>query len=210
MPDNRLSAAPRTEFGKGAARRDRRDGRIPAVLYGHGTEPRHLSLPARDFSHVIKSGANTVITLELDGGEELALAKSVVRHPLRDYVEHVDLLLVRRGEKVTVDVPVHVTGEPAPGSLVLVDLNTLAIEVDALAIPENITVDISGAEAGTLFLAGQLSLPAGAELVTDPEALVVAVQAASAAEMGDEEVAEAGAGAETAAGSAGAESSEEG
>lgn len=181
MSENRLSAAQRTEFGKGAARRTRRDGRIPAVLYGHGTEPRHLSLPAREFGHVIKSGPNTVITLDLEGGEELALAKSVVRHPLRDYVEHVDLLLVRRGEKVTVDVPVHLSGEAGPGTLVLLDLNTVAIEVDALSIPENITVDIDGAPAGTQVLAGDLELPKGATLVADPEALVVAVQVAETA-----------------------------
>jgi large subunit ribosomal protein L25 len=185
VSENRLSAAPRTEFGKGAARRARRDGRIPAVLYGHGTDPRHLSLPAREFGHVIKSGPNTVITLDLDGGEELALAKSVVRHPLRDYVEHVDLLLVRRGEKVTVDVPVHLAGEAGPGTFVLVDLNTVAIEVDALSIPENITVDISGAEAGHQVLAGELALPKGATLVTDAEALVVAVQVAEAAETAE-------------------------
>lgn len=208
MSENRLSAAPRTEFGKGAARRARRDGRIPAVLYGHGTEPRHLSLPAREFGHVIKSGPNTVITLDLQGSEELALAKSVVRHPLRDYVEHVDLLLVRRGEKVTVDVPVHTSGDAAPGTLVLVDLNTVAIEVDALSIPESIAVDIEGAEAGTQVLAGELTLPRGATLITDAEALVVAVQTASVAEGG-----EAGEGEGEGAGSgsaAAAESSEEG
>jgi large subunit ribosomal protein L25 len=205
VTENRLSAAPRTEFGKGAARRSRRDGQIPAVLYGHGTDPRHLSLPAREFGHVIKSGPNTVITLDLAGGEELALAKSVVRHPLRDYVEHVDLLLVRRGEKVTVDVPVHLTGEAGPGTLVLVDLNTVAIEVDALSIPEHITVDIQGAEAGHQVLAGELELPRGAALVTDAEVLVVAVQVAEAAEAPE-------AGAEdTAPGeAAAAESSEEG
>jgi large subunit ribosomal protein L25 len=212
-----LSAAPRTEFGKGAARRARRDGLVPAVLYGHGTEPRHLSLPARDFSHIIKSGPNTVITLDLAGGEELALAKSVVRHPLRDYVEHVDLLLVRRGEKVTVDVPVHVSGEAAPGSLVLVDLNAVAIEVDALSIPEHIAVDVSGAEVGTQVLAGQLAIPDGATLVTDPEALVVAVQVAEAAEVPEEAVeveaeaaGAAGAEAATAPADTGSESSEEG
>jgi large subunit ribosomal protein L25 len=203
VSENHLSAAPRTEFGKGAARRARRDGLIPAVLYGHGTDPRHLTLPAREFGHVIKSGANTVITLDLAGSEELALAKSVVRHPLRDYVEHVDLLLVRRGEKVTVDVAVHLSGEAAPGTLVLVDLNTVAIEVDALAIPESITVDISGAAPGTQVLAGELPLPSGAVLVTDPDAMVVAVSAAEAAEMGEES-------AESGEATDAAESSEEG
>ena len=182
MPDVRLTAETRTEFGKGGARRTRRAGKIPAVLYGHGTEPRHLSLHAREFAHAIKGGANTVLTLEFPEGEELALPKSVVRHPLRDYVEHVDLLLVRRGEKVTVDVQVVLTGEAAPGTLVLTDLNTLAIEVEALSIPDSLVIDIEGAEAGTQVLAGQVGLPTGATLVTDPDAMVVAVQLAPTAE----------------------------
>jgi len=178
----RLIAETRTEFGKGGARRTRRAGKIPAVLYGHGLEPRHLSLPARDFAHALKGGANTVLTLEFPDGDQLALPKSVVRHPLRDYVEHVDLLVIRRGEKVTVDIQVIVTGEAASGTLVLTDANSLAIEVEAMSIPESLTVDIEGAEAGTQFLAGDVALPTGATLVTDPEALVVSVQNAPTAE----------------------------
>ena len=130
MSENRLAAETRSEFGKGFARRARKAGKIPAVLYGHGTDPRHLSLPAREFARVMKGGANTILTLEMEGGAtELALPKSVVRHPLRDYVEHVDLLLIRRGEKVTVDIPVVITGEAASGTLVLTDANTLSVEV---------------------------------------------------------------------------------
>jgi large subunit ribosomal protein L25 len=178
----RLIAETRTEFGKGGARRTRRAGKIPAVLYGHGLEPRHLSLPARDFAHAMKGGANTVLTLEFPDGDQLALPKSVVRHPLRDYVEHVDLLVIRRGEKVTVDIQVIVTGDAASGTLVLTDANSLSIEVEAMSIPESLTVDIEGAEAGTQFLAGDVALPAGATLVTDPEALVVSVQNAPTAE----------------------------
>jgi large subunit ribosomal protein L25 len=178
----RLIAETRTEFGKGGARRTRRAGKIPAVLYGHGLEPRHLSLPARDFAHALKGGANTVLTLEFPDGDQLALPKSVVRHPLRDYVEHVDLLVIRRGEKVTVDIQVVVTGEAASGTLVLTDANSLSIEVEAMSIPESLTVDIEGAEAGTQFLAGDVALPSGATLVTDPEALVVSVQNAPTAE----------------------------
>jgi large subunit ribosomal protein L25 len=178
----RLIAETRTEFGKGGARRTRRAGKIPAVLYGHGLDPRHLSLPARDFAHAMKGGANTVLTLEFPDGDQLALPKSVVRHPLRDYVEHVDLLVIRRGEKVTVDIQVIVTGEAASGTLVLTDANSLSIEVEAMSIPESLTVDIEGAEAGTQFLAGDVALPAGATLVTDPEALVVSVQNAPTAE----------------------------
>ena len=182
MAEVRLIAETRTEFGKGGARRTRRAGKIPAVLYGHGLEPRHLSLPARDFAHALKGGANTVLTLEFPDGDQLALPKSVVRHPLRDYVEHVDLLVIRRGEKVTVDIQVVVTGDAASGTLVLTDANSLSIEVEAMSIPESLTVDIEGAEAGTQFLAGDVALPSGATLVTDPEALVVSVQNAPTAE----------------------------
>jgi len=179
VSENRLAAETRSEFGKGFARRARKAGKIPAVLYGHGTDPRHVSLPAREFAHVMKGGANTILTLEMEGGDtELALPKSVVRHPLRDYVEHVDLLLVRRGEKVTVDVQIVVTGEAVPGSLVLTDANSISIEVDALSIPESLEVSVEGAEIGTQVLAGQVTLPDGATLATDPEALVVAVNAA--------------------------------
>jgi len=179
VSENRLAAETRSEFGKGFARRARKAGKIPAVLYGHGTDPRHVSLPAREFAHLMKGGANTILTLELEGGgTELALPKSVVRHPLRDYVEHVDLLLVRRGEKVTVDVQIVVTGEAAPGSLVLTDANSISIEVDALEIPESLEVSVAGAEIGTQILAGQVTLPSGATLATDPDALVVAVNAA--------------------------------
>ena len=187
MAEVRLIAETRTEFGKGGARRTRRAGKIPAVLYGHGLDPRHLSLPARDFAHAMKGGANTVLTLEFPDGDQLALPKSVVRHPLRDYVEHVDLLVIRRGEKVTVDIQVVVTGEAASGTLVLTDANSLSIEVEAMSIPESLTVDIEGAEAGTQFLAGDVALPTGATLVTDPEALVVSVQNAPTAEEVDAE-----------------------
>ncbi len=182
MSEVRLPAEIRTEFGKGGARRTRRAGKIPAVLYGHGTEPRHLSLPARDFAHALKGGANTVLTLQFPDGDELALPKSVVRHPLRDYVEHVDLLLIRRGEKVTVDISLHFTGEASPGTLVLTETNSLSVEVEAMSIPENLVVDLEGAQPGTQILARDVTLPAGAVLITDPEALVVSVQTAPTAE----------------------------
>ena len=196
MSEVRLSAEIRTEFGKGGARRTRRAGKIPAVLYGHGLDPRHLSLPARDFAHALKGGANTVLTLEFPDGDQLALPKSVVRHPLRDYVEHVDLLLIRRGEKVTVDIQLHFVGEAAPGTLVLTETNSLSVEVEAMSIPENLTVDLEGVEAGTQILAGDVALPAGAVLITDPEALVIAVQTAPSQEEveAETEAAEADAG----------------
>ena len=182
MAEVRLIAENRTDFGKGGARRTRRAGNIPAVLYGHGSEPRHLSIPAREFAHAIKGGGNTVLTLQLSDGDQLALPKAIVRHPLRDYVEHLDLLIVKRGERVTVDVPVVVTGDAAPGTLVLTDANTLSIEAEALSIPESLEVSIEDAEAGTQILAGQVELPGGATLITDPEALVVAVNVAPTAE----------------------------
>jgi len=174
----RLTAETRTEFGKGASRRDRRAGKVPAVLYGHGTDPRHVNLVHREFGRAIKGGANTVLTLALESGDELALPKVVVRHPLRDYYEHVDLILVRRGEKVTVDIQVQIVGDAAAGTLVLSDTTTISVEVDALAIPDSIEVSIAGLEAGSQILAGQIELPEGSVLITDPEALVVAVQVA--------------------------------
>jgi large subunit ribosomal protein L25 len=193
----RLVAELRTEFGKGAARRTRRAGKIPAVLYGHGTDPKHLALPALEFAKVVREhGRNAVLTLEVGGNSsELALTKTVTTHPLKNYIEHVDLLVVRRGEKVVVDVPVVVTGEPAAGTLVTQEASTLSVAAEALHIPEQFEVSVEGAEAGTLVLAGQVTLPRGVVLHTDPEALVVNVVVAPTAEV-PEEAAEAEAEAE--------------
>jgi len=182
----RLSAESRNEFGKGFARRLRSAGKIPAVLYGHGTDPRHLTLPAREFAHAIKGGANTILTLALPGGDELALPKSVVRHPLRDYYEHVDLVIVRRGERVTVDIPIVLVGDAPAGSTVLTDANTLSIEVEALHIPQSLEVSLVGLEIGSQVLASEVPLPAGATLISDPETLVVAVSAVVEADGGEE------------------------
>jgi large subunit ribosomal protein L25 len=185
----RLAAEQRTEFGKGAARRTRRAGKIPAVLYGHGSDPKHLALPALEFARVVREhGQNAVLTLALDGGSELALTKTVTTHPIKNYIEHVDLLLVQRGEKVTVDVPVVLTGEAASGTLVTQDATTITVEAEALHIPEQIEVSVEGKEAGTQIHAGDLTLPSGVSLATDAEALVVAVnEAPSAAQLeGDE------------------------
>ncbi|MGW4061169.1 50S ribosomal protein L25/general stress protein Ctc [Amycolatopsis sp. NPDC004747] len=187
MSEVRLSVEPRTEFGKGAARRTRRAGKIPAVLYGHGADPRHFALPAIEFARVVReNGSNAVITLDLEGSSELALTKTIVVHPLKNYIEHVDLLVVKRGEKVTVDVPVVVSGTPGPGGLVNQDVDTLQVEVEALHIPEQVEVSIEGAEVGTQILAGQIELPQGATLVTDPESLVVAVNEPQREETDDE------------------------
>ena len=187
MSEVRLSAESRNEFGKGFARRIRAAGKIPAVLYGHGTDPRHLTLPAREFAKAIKGGANTVLTLGLPDGDELALAKSVVRHPLRDYYEHVDLILVVRGERVTVDIAVVLTGDAPAGSTVLTDANTLSIEVEALHIPQSLEVSLPGLEIGSQVLASEVPLPEGATLVSDPDTLVVAVSAVAEADAGEDE-----------------------
>jgi large subunit ribosomal protein L25 len=186
----RLAAELRTEFGKGAARRTRRAGKIPAVLYGHGTQPKHVALPALEFARVVREqGRNAVLTLEVGGnGSELALTKTVTTHPLKNYIEHVDLLVVRRGEKVVVDVPVVVSGEPAAGTLVTQEASTLSVAAEALHIPDQFEVSVEGLEPGTQVLARHVSLPPGVDLHTDPDALVVNVVIAPTAEEMEGEV----------------------
>jgi large subunit ribosomal protein L25 len=175
----KLSAVPRTEFGKGAARRLRRAHQVPAVIYGHGTDPVHISLPGHETMLALKQH-NALLNLEIDGKSTLTLPKAVQRDPLKGWIEHVDLLIVRRGEKVTVDVSLHLVGDPASGTLVSSHLTSLSVEVEATHIPHQIEVTIGGAEAGTLIHAGEIALPAGATLVTDAETLVVQVSGATA------------------------------
>ncbi|ABG97474.1 MULTISPECIES: 50S ribosomal protein L25/general stress protein Ctc [Rhodococcus] len=195
--ENRLVAAVRTEFGKGAARRARRDGQVPAVLYGHGEDPRHLNVPSRDFAAILRAhGTNAILTLDIEGKEQVALTKSVVVHPIRNYIEHADLLVIKKGEKVTVDVPVVVTGEAAAGTLVAQDAATISLEADALHIPEQIEVSVEGLEVGTQILANQLELPKGSTLQADEELLIVNVVAAPTAADLEEETGEAAAEAE--------------
>lgn len=184
MADNtiRLTATWRTEFGKGAARRTRAAGLIPAVLYGHKSDTQHLSLPAHDFANAIRGDANRVLSLDIDGEERLALPRVIVRHPTRDYYQHVDLITVRRGEKVTVDITVHLIDEAAPGTLVLQEESTISVEVDALNIPEFVEVSLAGKDAGETIVASDIELPAGSELMTEPDMVVVAIQAAPTAE----------------------------
>jgi large subunit ribosomal protein L25 len=180
---NELTVWVRTQTGKGASRRARRDGKIPAVLYGHGAAPQHLELPGHDFAAVLRhSGTNAVLTLDIDGKEQLALTKALAIHPIRRTITHADLLVVRRGEKVVVEVTVDVVGEAAYGTLVTQDTNTIEIEAEALSIPESLTVSVEGAEAGTQFTAGQVALPAGVTLIDDPDLLVVNVVIAPTAE----------------------------
>jgi large subunit ribosomal protein L25 len=194
---NNIAAAVRTETGKGASRRARRNGKVPTVLYGHGTEPQHLELNAHDFAAVLRhAGTNAVLTLDIEGSEQLALTRALTMHPIRRTIEHADLLVVRRGEKVTVEVNVIVEGEAAPGSLVTQDSNSIEIEADVQSIPENLTVSIEGAEIGTQFTASAIPLPTGVSLISDPELLVINVVAApteedleaeGAGEAGEEE-----------------------
>jgi large subunit ribosomal protein L25 len=188
VAEARIAAETRTEFGKGAARRTRRAGKIPAVLYGHGTDPQHLALPALEFARVVREqGRNAVLTIDIGGTPQLALTKTVVTHPIRPYIEHVDLLVIRRGEKVVVEVSVHVTGEAGSGTLVTQDLNTIEVEADVSQIPEHLEVSVEGLEAGTQVLAGSIPLPAGTTLRTDAEALVVnVVPAPTAADLESE------------------------
>ena len=190
MPDAlRIATTVRTEFGKGAARRDRRAGQVPAVLYGHGADPVHLNLPALAFAAILRNhGTNAIVTLDIDGKDHLALTKEVTIHPVRNYIEHADLLTVKRGEKVVVEVPLEVTGEAAPGTLVYHEVTTVRLQADALSIPDEISVSIADAEAGTQILAGDVTLPAGTELEDDPELLLVnIVEQKAVAEDEDEE-----------------------
>jgi large subunit ribosomal protein L25 len=188
---NNLAAELRTQTGKGASRRARRDGKIPAVLYGHGADPQHLLLSAHDFAAVLRnSGTNAVLTLDVGGKEHLALTKALDIHPIRRNIQHADLLVVRRGEKVTVDVNVVIEGDAVPGALVTQDASTIQIEAEALSIPEQLTVSVEGAEEGTQILAGQVELPSGVTLISDPDMLVVNVVTAPTIEEPELEAAE--------------------
>jgi len=183
VPEVRIAAEPRIEFGKGPARRERRAGRVPAVLYGHGSEPRHVSLPGHDVLLALRT-ANVLIRLEgLPGGSQLALPKAVQRDAIRGSVEHVDLIMVRRGEKVTVDIPVTVTGEVAPDGLLDQQLVQIAVDAEATNIPPGIEVDVEGMAIGASVHAGDLTLPGGVTLAVEPDILVLHVIAAPTAEQ---------------------------
>lgn len=181
MSEVRIAAESRTEFGKGAARRIRRAHKVPAVLYGHGADVRHISLPGHDLMKALKT-PNVLLTVELDGGTELALPKAVQRDPIKGFLEHVDLVVVRRGERVTVDVPVHVVGDAAPDTLVSLELPNLSIEAEATHLPTGVEVSVDGLPVGSQIHAKDISLPSGATLAADPEILVVNITAAPTAE----------------------------
>jgi large subunit ribosomal protein L25 len=211
----RIAAEPRTEFGKGPARRTRRAGRVPAVLYGHGTDPRHISLPGHELMLALKS-ANVLLRLQgLDGGEELALPKDVQRDPLKGFLEHVDLIVVTSGEKVTVEVPIQLTGDIAPDGMLDQQLIQVSLEVEATHIPQSVEVSVEGMVVGDAVHAKDLKLPPGASLDAEDDALVLHVIAAPTAEqmeaeLGEGEAAEGEAAAEGEGGAEGEAKSEGG
>lgn len=186
----KITAEPRTEFGKGAARRIRRQAKVPAVLYGHGNDPVHISLPGHELMLALKT-ANALLSVQLNGKSQLALPKQVQRDPIKGFIEHADLIVVSRGEKVTVEVPVVLVGEADPDALVTLEHATVALEAEATHIPESVEVDIEGAVAGTQILAKDLKLTEGSTLSLDEDALVVNLVAAPTAEDIEAELAEA-------------------
>jgi large subunit ribosomal protein L25 len=190
VPEVKLTAELRSEFGKGAARRIRRASKIPAVLYGHGTDPIHITLPGHETLLALRT-ANALLSIDVDGSLQLALPKQVQRDPLKHTIEHVDLVIVRSGEKVTVDVPLHIEGEAAPETLVVVDHNSIPLETEATHIPTGIALSIEGLPAGTQFHARDLKLPEGSVLAIDPETLILNVTGAQTEEQAEAELAEA-------------------
>jgi large subunit ribosomal protein L25 len=192
MSEDLIKAESRTEFGKGAARRIRRADKVPAVIYGHGNDPIHVTLPGHDTMLAIKhGGANAVLNIEIDGKVQLALTKQIQSDPIKGYLEHIDFVAVRKGEKVTVEIPIQLVGEAARETFVQLENNVVTLEAEATHIPESIEVSVEGAEAGTQILASQLVLPAGSTLVTDGDQLIVNVTQVQSAEAAEAELAEA-------------------
>jgi len=174
MSESHVEADIRTHFGKGAARKLRAGGKIPAVVYGHGAEPIHVALPAHETTLIARK-ANAIIDLKMPSDQQLVLIKDIQRDPVRQIIEHLDLVIVRKGEKVTVDVAVHVEGEPYSGTIVQLENTTISLEAEATHIPEFVTVTVDGLEEGSKILAGEIVLPSGSTLISDPEMLVVAI-----------------------------------
>ena len=190
--DNKVVGETRSEFGKGFARRLRAAGKVPAVIYGHGSDPRHVALPGHQVSLILRK-KNAIIELSLDGKEELVLVKDVQKDPVHQVIEHIDLVEVRKGEKVIVDVPVHVVGTQQSGATLELDVKTISVEAEATHIPEFFEVSVDGAEPGFKVTVGEVSLPDGVTAQSDPDGVVVHVHAARAhdrGESGDELAAE--------------------
>lgn len=192
MSEDLIIAEARTEFGKGAARRIRRDKKVPAVIYGHGNDPIHVTLPAHDTLMAIRhGGANALLNIEVEGKVQLALTKQIQSDPIKGFLEHVDFVAVKKGEKVTVEVPVHLVGEANKESFVQLENNVVTLEAEATHIPEQIEVSIEGALPGTQVLASQLELPKGSTLISDAELLIVNITQAKSTEAAEAELAEA-------------------
>lgn len=189
MSETKLDTELRTEFGKGYARRARAAGKIPAVIYGHGAEPVHVNLPGRETTLAVRT-PNALLNLVIDGAEHLTIVKDIQRDPIKQIIEHIDLLTVKKGEKVAVDVPVHVTGEAAPGVVANQEATTVSVEAEATHVPNAIEFDIEGREAGAHVHASDLVLPKGSVLLSDPETLVVNLSEATVVETEDEADAE--------------------
>ena len=186
--DTKVIATKRENFGKGFARRLRASGQIPAVIYGHGTDPLHVALPGHQMALLIRR-ANTVLELELDGTQQLTLVKDVQKDPVHQIIEHIDLLVVKKGEKIEVDVPITVVGEPYPGTIANLDAVSILLEVEATHIPQSIEIDVEGLEEGAHITAADLKLPKGATLAADPETLIVAISVPSATLAAEDEIA---------------------
>jgi large subunit ribosomal protein L25 len=185
MSEQKLAAEVRTEFGKGFARRARMAGQIPAVIYGHGAEPIHITLPSKATTLAVRK-ANALLSLDISGDVHLALVKDIQRDPIKQIIEHIDLLTVIKGEKVTVDVPVHVTGELAPGNVYNQELTVISLEAEATHLPTAVEVDIEGRTAGEHIHASDLVLPKGSVLLADADALVVHISEATESAEGEE------------------------
>lgn len=203
---NKVVAEVRDSFGKGAARKIRAAGKIPAVIYGHGTDPVHITVPAHQVGLLLRK-ANAVLDLDIDGTHQLTMVKDVQKDPVLQIIEHLDLLVVRRGEKVQVEVPVHVEGEPFSGTIAVLDIPTIKLEVEATHIPERIVIDVTDAEEGTQYHAKDFALPTGAVLAEDEDLLILNIVVPAAARADEEEAAEEAAAEEAAEGAA-AESAE--
>ncbi len=190
--EEKIKAETRTEFGKGAARRIRRDDKVPAVIYGHGNAPQHVTLPGHDTMMALKrGGSNALLYIDVEGTEVLALTKQIQSDPIKGFLEHLDFVEVKKGEKVTVDIPIHVTGEARSDAMVVSDLNVVSVEAEATNIPDFIEISVEGAVAGFHVLAKDLDLPTGSLLLTDDDALVVNVVHAPTAEEVEAELEEA-------------------
>ncbi|WP_229068028.1 50S ribosomal protein L25/general stress protein Ctc [Actinoplanes sp. DH11] len=190
MSEVKISAEPRTEFGKGGARRTRRAGLVPAVLYGHGEKPQHIALPAREFAAAIRHGGlNQIFTIDIAGTATLALPKAIQRDPIKDTYEHIDLLIVKRGEKIQVDIPVTLVGEAAKNTLIVHESNTVSVVAEALHLPSELELSIEGLEAGARLTAGDVKLPQGTELAVEADLVLAMITAAQSTTQAEDDAA---------------------